>query len=67
MIELEFIYELHAKLQDIEYMIKEFKKNLLELNMQMAEDNLYDLTERYCNDYEICVRALRDKLNETTP
>lgn len=62
MIELEFIYELDAKLQDIEFYVNQFKKHLLELNMDMAEDNLYDLTERYCNEYEICARALRDKL-----
>lgn len=61
---LEFIYELDAKLADVDYYVKQLKKHLLELNMDMAEDNLYDLMERYCNEYEICARALRDKLNE---
>lgn len=63
----EFIYELDAKLANIDYYVKQLKKHLLEINMDMAVDNLYDLMERYCNEYEICARALRDKLNETTP
>ena len=62
MIELEFVYKLEAKLDKLQHYVNEFKYYLLEPNMDLAEHKLYDLMERYCNEYEICARALRDKL-----
>jgi hypothetical protein len=60
--ELEFIYQIGYDLNDIQFQVDRLKKAILDNDMYFASDLTYEIIPLYCNELEIKVRALRDKL-----
>ncbi len=60
--ELEFIYQIGYDLNDIQFQVDRLKKAILDNDMYFASDLIYEIIPLYCNELEIKVRALRDKL-----
>ena len=62
MVELEFVYEIGYDLNDVQFQINTLKKAILDNDIQYASDLTYEIIPLHCNELEMKVRALRDKL-----
>ena len=62
MIKLEFVYEIGYDLNDVQFNIDRLKQSILNNDIEYASDLTYEIIPLYCNELEIKVRALRDKL-----
>ncbi len=62
MVKLEFVYEIGYDLNDVQFQIDRLKKAILNNDIEYASDLTYEIIPLFCNELEIKVRALRDKL-----